>query len=60
MYAYTPLEWGAQINNVLGEDFPYFVSLGNNEGADWPEYQALLAARLARIPGAVCEGDLGG
>ena len=58
-YTYTPLEWDAQINSVLGEDFPYFASLGNHEGADWPEYQALLAARLARIPGAVCEGDLG-
>ena len=51
--------WDAQINSVLGEDFPYFVSLGNKEGSDWPELQALLAARLARIPGAVCEGDLG-
>ena len=59
VYGSTPSAWDTQINSVLGEDFPYFVSLGNNEGSDWPELQALLAARLARIPGAVCEGDLG-
>ena len=58
-YGSPPAVWDAQINNVLGEDFPYFASIGNHARSDWPELQALLAARLARIPGASCEGDLG-
>ena len=58
-YASTPSAWDTQINSVLGEDFPYFASIGNHEGPSWPEFRALLAARLARIPGASCKGDLG-
>lgn len=58
-YTDNPDAWDAQINSVLGESFPYFASVGNHEVLAWPGYQQKLQARLARIPGASCEGDLG-
>jgi hypothetical protein len=54
--------WHAQIDAVLGPNFPYFASIGNHDVPSWPGpsgYQAGLQARLARIPGASCTGDLG-
>lgn len=48
-----------QITRVLGEDFPYFAVIGNHDVKAWPAYQRKLRARLRRIPGAKCEGDLG-
>jgi hypothetical protein len=48
-----------QINRVLGEDFPYFAVIGNHDVKAWPAYQRKLRARLRRISGAECEGDLG-
>jgi hypothetical protein len=50
------------ISEILGEDFPYFASIGNHDRKAWggPRgYQAKLRARLARIEGARCSGDLG-
>ncbi len=54
--------WDAMINDILGEDFPYFASIGNHDRRAWrgPRgFQAKLRARLARIEGARCSGDLG-
>lgn len=48
-----------QINSVLGEAFPYFAVIGNHDVKAWPAYQKKLRARLRRVPGAKCEGDLG-
>ena len=54
-----PDRWDQQINEILGEDFPYFASMGNHDLNAWDGYQRKLQERLARIDGARCTGDLG-
>ena len=55
--------WETQLNDVLGPDFPYFVSPGNHDVANWPAYQQLLVDRLNRLVAAgedvSCSGDYG-
>jgi hypothetical protein len=51
--------WDEQINSILGDDFPYFASIGNHDITAWTNYQTKLTERLERIEGASCEGDLG-
>ena len=58
-YYDDPDGWDQQINETLGEDFPYFASIGNNDVRVWEDYQRKLLERLARISGASCTGDLG-
>lgn len=58
-YADNPAAWDAQINSVLGPDFPYFVSIGNHDLVAWSGYQQKLLERLGRVAGASCTGNLG-
>lgn len=61
-YAHDPDAWDAMVTEELGADFPYFASIGNHDSRRWdgPDgYQAKLLARLNRIDGATCVGDLG-
>ena len=58
-YRADPDLWDQQINDVLGPDFPYFASIGNHDVDAWPGYQQKLQARLDRVTGASCTGDLG-
>ena len=60
--------WDQQISDVLGNEFPYFASIGNHDcigsvGCDgpgqWSGYQQKLLARLDQVNGATCTGDLG-
>ena len=58
----TPAQWEAQLQSVLGPDFPYFAAVGNHDVANWAGphgFAELLRARLARIPDARCEGEYG-
>ena len=55
----APALWDEMITSVLGADYPLFASRGNHDVSQWDQYQPLLEARLARIPEAVCVGDLG-
>ena len=51
-----------RITEELGADFPYFVSIGNHDNRAWdgPDgYQAKMQARLDRVEGANCSGNLG-
>ncbi|MCA1565870.1 MAG: metallophosphoesterase [Acidobacteria bacterium] len=60
-YIDNPAAWDAQINSVLGADFPYFATIGNHDMAAWrgvAGYQQYLMNRLNRI-GVSWEGDLG-
>lgn len=60
-YADCPACWEAQINGVLGANFPYFASVGNHDEDLFygpGGYQDLLAARMNRL-GIPWEGDLG-
>jgi hypothetical protein len=61
-YNNNPTAWDNKITAILGADFPYFASIGNHDTAAWSGtngYQAKLQARLSRILGAQCSGDLG-
>ncbi len=58
-YYDDPEGWDEMINETLGEDFPYFASIGNHDVVAWEGYQQKLEERLARISGAKCTGDLG-
>jgi hypothetical protein len=68
-YTLNAQVWDQNIDDALGFDFPYFGTIGNHDcldilpgcsgPGDWPDYQALLEARLDRIPGASCVGEVG-
>ena len=60
-YTNDPAVWDAQINSVLGADFPYFVTIGNHDELAWSGpngYQQLLINRFNRL-GINWSGDLG-
>jgi hypothetical protein len=60
-YADNPAAWEAQINGVLGTDFPYFATIGNHDMVAWRGaggYQQYLSNRFNRL-GVSWEGDLG-
>lgn len=57
----NPSAWEAQINNILGPDFPYFACVGNHDKRKWNGrngYQQFLKSRLNRL-GITWDGDLG-
>jgi hypothetical protein len=60
-YDDDPAGWDAQINDVLGADFPYFASVGNHDDQSFRGangYQSFLEARMKRL-GLTWDGDLG-
>jgi len=61
-YTGNPSDWDGAVTQVLGANFPYFASIGNHDVGAWrgtSGYQAKMSARLARVPGVHCSGDLG-
>lgn len=60
-YTDNPAAWEAQINSVLGPDFPYFVAIGNHDELAWKGptgYQQYVISRFNRL-GINWSGDLG-
>ena len=60
-YTDTPRAFEDQVNAVLGQNFPYFASVGNHDADTFygpGGYQAFLAARMTRL-GIAWKGDLG-
>ena len=60
-YVDDPAAWEAQINTVLGPNFPYFVSIGNHDELAWSGsngYQKFLEDRFNRL-GITWSGRLG-
>jgi uncharacterized protein (TIGR03437 family) len=60
-YADDPAAWEAQLNSVLGADFPYFVTVGNHDELKWAVaggYQQLVESRFTRL-GISWSGRLG-
>ena len=47
------------ISNVLGDDFPYFGTIGTHDKLKWIEYQQKLFDRVKKNPDAKCIGELG-
>jgi len=58
-YKDNPDTWDKMINDILGQDFPYFVSIGNHDVKSWSGYQEKVQARIARVDGVTCIGDIG-
>ena len=58
-YNDDPDAWDKQISNVLGDDFPYFGTIGSHDELKWNEYQQKLHDRLKKNPDVQCIGDLG-
>jgi uncharacterized protein (TIGR03437 family) len=51
-YADDPAAWEAQVNGVLGANFPYFVTIGNHDELMWAApngYQQLTESRFKRL-----------
>jgi hypothetical protein len=60
-YADNPGAWDAQINSVLGPNFPYFASIGNHDELSWNGplgYQQYVIDRFNRL-GISWSGSLG-
>lgn len=60
-YKNNPPDWEAQIDRILGADFPYFASVGNHDIKKWygkGGYQEYLKNRLNRLE-IKWDGDLG-
>jgi predicted phosphodiesterase len=56
-----PPAWEAQVNSILGANFPYFCSIGNHDTAQWSGsggYLSYMQARMNRI-GVSWSGELG-
>lgn len=58
-YTDNPQAWNTQINEILGETFPYFSSIGNHDLKEWDGYQQKMVTRINKIPGITCQGDIG-
>lgn len=61
-YENDPNLWESNVNSVLGENFPYFASVGNHDDNNFygaGGYQEKLQQRVDRIADATCTGDLG-
>jgi hypothetical protein len=58
-YGDDPAQFFKDMEGVLGGTFPVFGVIGNHDVAEWDGYQSGLKARLAKVQGAACTGDLG-
>ena len=58
-YLDDPDAWDKMVSDVLGDDFPYFVSVSDHDVLKWNEYQEKLYDRLKKNPDANCIGDFG-
>jgi len=52
--------WEANLNNILGENFPVLTVVGNHENFEWPLYQSYITSRINRVDElSGCSGDPG-
>lgn len=58
-YRDSPEIWEDHVACNLGADYPLLGVVGNHDMSRWPAYRAALEARVARIPGMKCTGELG-
>lgn len=52
-------QWEANLNDMLGPNFPVLVVVGNHENYEWSTYQSLTKKRIERAGDLVCQGDIG-
>ena len=58
-YSRGPEMWIANMDGVLGPDFPVLAVVGNHEDVGWPVYQRWLERRVETVPDLNCEGEIG-
>ena len=51
--------WTSMVDEVLGEDFPVLLVVGNHEDLDWHLYARWQRERLAALTELACEGETG-
>ena len=54
-----PDGWDKHISDILGDDFPYFVTIGGHDVVNWDDYQSKLYERMKKNPDVECVGNLG-
>ena len=54
-----PDAWDKMISDVLGNNFPYFGTIGHHDGKKWDGYQEKFYDRLQKNPDVECIGELG-
>ena len=55
----TAAIWEANLDRILGVDFPVLTVVGNHEEYEWPSYKQFITARINRIPELTCTGEIG-
>lgn len=58
-YEDSPTKWESMLNKTLGSDFPVTGVIGNHDLPKWSTYQQQWQARLPKISGLNCTGDIG-
>jgi len=59
-YNFKPELWMTQLNNILGEDFPFASAIGNHDDIQWENfYKPLFRERYERTPELTCSGEIG-
>ncbi len=60
-YQNNPTLWDDTVTSILGAKYPYFVTVGNHDVAQWPGYRQKLQARLNGLAGLECDNmsDIG-
>jgi len=51
--------WEANLNSILGANFPILTVVGNHENHEWPVYKGFIESRLNRIADLNCVGNIG-
>lgn len=52
-------EWVANMDGILGDEFPVLLTVGNHENHEWPAYRNWLVQRISDVPELICQGDPG-
>lgn len=53
------VKWIANIDEILGTQFPVLLTVGNHENFEWPVYRQWLVERIHNVPELTCEGNPG-
>ncbi len=59
-YNFKPDRWMAQVDDILGEAFPFVSAVGNHDDIQWENfYKPLFRERYDRAADLNCSGDIG-
>lgn len=52
-------KWIANIDEILGTEFPVVLSIGNHENFEWLAYRQWFLQRIEDVPELICQGNIG-